>query len=261
LSQTRLELEGLNFLLHGASVLGLELDPPNRLTAISLKVTTVPKRGPAVTLAKLRLEPVKALAVTLQTREGRRPRGAMAPVRLDGLSGLASGAHPLVGFDFIDSKRDAESRGRLVFEWADADPRSAHVLSFYFGLLSAEREPALLFFRVFFDQATLSYSDGREIPIESFAPSGTSTWKALGFGDTENRLSPIKVLPDPVPPERVDRESLALAFIDTTDTMICAYTVGEARWDGRDLRWLGPDGVIYDLPQGRRKTFDQGSPR
>jgi hypothetical protein len=124
------------------------------------------------------------------------------------------------------------------------------VLSFYFGLLSAEQEGALLFFRVFFDQATLSYSDGREIPIESFAPSGTSPWKALEFGDTKNRQSPIKVLPDPVAPERVDRESLALAFIDTTETMICAHAVGEARWDGHDLRWLGPDGVFYDLPQG-----------
>jgi hypothetical protein len=243
------DLQGLNHLLHGATILGLELDPAGHAATLSLQITTAPKAGPLPVRGELRLDPVNALVVTVQTPDGQRPRRGMAPIRLDELNGLAAGyKHPLLGLDFIDSKRDAEPRGSLVFEWFEADRGSAHVLSFYYGVTSTEQEAGLLFFRIFFGSAVLTYPDGHQIAIDLFAPTGNGRWRAFEFGTDSSGPAPIKVLPDPVPPSTVDHDSLALLFIDSDAEQISTYAVGEARWDGRHLRWLSPDGVLYDLP-------------
>ena len=204
-----MELEGLNYLLHGATVRGLELDPSNHVASISLEISTVPKTGPVAVRSTLRLIPVSALVVTVETSEGEPPRRSMAPIQLDRLSHLASNAHPLTGFDFIDSKRDSDPRGSLVFEWFEPGAPSEHILNFYYGMQSAENEPALLFFRIFFDTAHLTYPDGNEISIDAFAPSDDSLGKALAFGSDPGPRAPIKVLPDPVTPSSVDAQLLA----------------------------------------------------
>ena len=252
--QTRDELKGLNYLLHGATVLGLELDPSNRVATIPLKITTLPKRGPVPVKSTLRLIPVSALVVTVETPEGGPPKRGMAPIQLDRLSHLASEVHPLTGFDFIDSERSSEPRGSLVFEWFESGVPSDHILNFYYGMQSAENEPALMFFRIFFDTARLTYSDGHEIPIDAFAPSDDSLGRALAFGSDPGQEALIKVLPDPVSPSSVDGELLALVFVDS-ELLIRGYAIGKARWDGHRVSWLSPGGVLYDLPDASAKAI------
>jgi hypothetical protein len=176
----------------------------------------------------------------------------MAPIRLDELNGLAAGyKHPLLGFDFIDSKRDAEPRGSLVFEWFEAERGSAHVLSFCYGVTSAEQEAGLLFFRIFFEGAVLRYPDGHQIAIDLFAPTGGAAGEPSG-------PAPIKVLPDPVPPSTVDHDSLALVFIDSDAEQISAYAVGEVRWTAATWAGSAPTvcGTTFPASQPRRSGRD-----
>ena len=70
--------------------------------------------------------------------------------------------------DFIDSKRDTYPSGQLLFEWYLPEKGAAHRLNFYYGLTSREGEPALLFFWIFFDSATLLRPDGSLLPISAF---------------------------------------------------------------------------------------------
>jgi len=248
------QLDGLNFLLHGATVLGLELDTQNYVAKISLQITTVPKTGPAPVRAALTLGPISALVVTVQTADGNSPRREMAPISIDQLSHLASLGHPLTGFDFIDSKRSSEPRGGLVFELFRAEVPADHILNFYYGTRSPHNEAALLFFRIYFDEARLAYHDGREIPIEAFAPSGDTLARALAFGSELGSFAPIKVLPDPVEPSLVDGELLALVFVDT-EPAIHGYVVGRAHAHGDRVTWLSPDRVLYELPDASARSI------
>jgi hypothetical protein len=50
-------LDGVNLVLHNATVLDLEFDPPNNVVSMSLSVTTAPKTGPTPARARLRLSP------------------------------------------------------------------------------------------------------------------------------------------------------------------------------------------------------------
>jgi hypothetical protein len=253
-TNTRRELEGLNYLLHGATVLGLELDPSNHVATISLQITTAPKAGPVPVRSTLRLMPVSALVVTVETLEGTPPTKGMAPIPLDRLSQLASEHHPLTGFDFIDSERSSEPRGSLVFEWFEPGVPSRHTLNFYYGMQSAEDESALLFFRIFFDTAGLTYPSGQAISIDAFVPSDDSVGRALAFGSETGPEAPIKVLPDPVSPSSVDGELLALVFVDL-ELAIRGHAVGMARWDGHRMGWVSPEGVLYDLPDTSAKAI------
>jgi hypothetical protein len=240
-------LDGLNFVLHDASVLDIELDPPNHVASLLLAVTTAPKTGPTPVRARLKLSMVSALVVTLQTLDGSSPSRGMQPIGLDELGSLLPQFnHPLTGFDFLDSKRDAIPRGKLVFEWFDeALPGSAHTLSFYFGVTHADGNSALLFYRVLFDEAVLSYPDGRVIPIDSFSPVGSGRWNSIG-GESPDEA--ITMLPDPVPPTQVDGKLLGLVFVESETHLIRALAVGKAGWDGRRLRWLSPSDLTYDIP-------------
>ena len=243
----RAPLDGLNFVLHDASVLDLELDPPSHVASMALAVTTAPKAGPTPVRARLRLSPVSALVVTLQTLDGTPPSRGMKPIGLDELGSLLPQFnHPLVGFDFLDSERDGIPRGRVVFEWFDeALPGSAHTLSFYFGVRDADGNSALLFYRILFDEAVLSYPDGRVIPIDSFSPVGSGKWTAIG-GESEDEA--ITMLPDSVPSHQADGKLLGLVFVESETNLIKGLAVGKASWEGRRLRWLSPDDLTYDIP-------------
>jgi hypothetical protein len=248
------ELKGLNYLLHGATIHGLELDPSNRVVTISLQVTTVPKTGPVPVMSALKLIGATALVVTVETLDGKPPQRGMAPVQMDQLSDLASAGHVLTGFDFIDSERSSEPRGSLVFEWFEAGVPARHILNFYYGMQSAEKESALLFFRIFFNTAGVTYANGHAISIDAFAPSDDSLGRALAFGSDTGPEALIKVLPDPVSPSSVDGELLALVFVDS-ELAIGGHAVGRARWDGRRMSWVSPDRVLYDLPEASAKAI------
>lgn len=243
----RAPLDGLNFVLHDASVLDVKLDPPSHVASLSLAVTTAPKTGPTPVRARLRLSTVSALVITLQALDGGPPSRDMQPVGLEELvSLLPQFNHPLTGFDFLDSKRDAIPSGTLVFEWFDAAlPGSAHTLSFYFRVKHADGNNALLFYRILFDDAVLSYPDGRVIPIDSFTPVGSGKWNAIGAGTADGA---INVLPDPVPPHQVDGNLLGLLFVESETGLIKGLAVGKTSWDGRRLRWLSADRLTYDIP-------------
>jgi len=248
---TRQRIDGLNFLLHGSRVLDLVLDPEERSAVITIAPTTTPKAGPIPAKAIVSLLPVGSMVVVLRDLEGNAPVRGMEPVRIGALGSLARQfRQPLAGWDFIDNERNFTPGGQRLFEWFDAAmPGSEHTLSFFYGVRSAEGASALLFFLISFDNARATDPNGHEIPVESFAAAGTG-WKAVNFGKGSGVLEPVTILPDPVPPKRVDGELLGLVFVDTATDAIVGYAVGRASWDGRSLRWSSSDSVTYDIPDG-----------
>jgi len=240
-------IEGLNFLLHGAQVLDLVLDPAKRLAVVTIAPTTTPRAGPIPTRASISLLPVSSVVVVLKDLQGHPPVPGMDRVRIDELGSLVTQfTQPLAGWDFIDNQRNFTPGGQRVCEWFDpAMPASEHTLSFFYGVRSAEGASALLLFLFSFDNAIASHPNGQAIPVESFAASGTG-WKAIGSGVTK----PVTILPDAVPPRQVDGELLGLIFVDAAQDVIVSYAVGKANWDGRRLRWSTSDGGTYDIPGG-----------
>ena len=242
------DLSGLNFLLHQAEIVDLAFDPSRRLAVLTIAPTTLPKAGPAPASVVLSLSPISALAVTLQDPDGNRPIHGMEPVGLDELNRLLQHVkHPLAGFDFVDSGRNSTPKGMIVFEWSDPGVRSRHTLSFFFGLRNQHDEAALLVFLILFDRAELRYPNGEEFPIALYRPVGAG-WKAITWLGQQGKPGPVRVLPDPASPSEVDRQLVALIFADKDSEEIISFAVGRASWDGRHLRWLAPDGVIYDVP-------------
>ena len=241
-------IDGLDFLLHGAEVLDLVLDPGKRLAVLTIAPTTTPKAGPIPTKANISLGLVSAMAVVLRDRQGKAPDPGMEPVRIDQLGGLARGRHPLPGWDFIDNGWDSIPSGQVVFEWFDPTlPGSEHTLSFFYGVRSAEGAAALLLFLIFFDSARATHPDGSEINVERFAAVGPG-WKAVNLGQGTGLLEPVTILPDAVPPKWVDGQVLGLIFVDAATDAIVGYAVGKASWDGRSLRWSTSEEVTYDIP-------------
>jgi hypothetical protein len=250
MAPTDADLKGLNFLLHGATILDLAFDPERHSAILTIAPTTSSKTGLRPVNALLDLSAVSAVAVTLQDQEGRRPRHGMTPIGLEELGQLVQHTrHPLAGVDFIDSERNSTPKGMKVFEWFDPDlPGSKHTLSFFFGLRNQHDESALLVFLILFDDATLKYPNGEDLPMAHFAPAGVG-YKAVALEGASQDLGPITVLPDPVSPASLDGQLVGLVFVNSDSEAIVSFAVGKASWDGEQLRWCAPDQVTYDIPE------------
>jgi hypothetical protein len=136
----------------------------------------------------------------------------------------------------------------VVFEWFDgALAGSAHTLSFYFLELSTRTAMVPCYsFRVLFDEAVLSYPDGRSFQSTPLPPPAQGRWTAIGIESDDDAIKVL--LPDPVPPQQVDGKLLGLVFVESETERIIGLAVGKASWDGRHVRWLSPDDLTYDIP-------------
>src|SRR5438128_1022470 len=110
---TRADLDGLNFLLHGARLLDMAFDQGRHLATLTIAPTTSSKSGLRPVRAVMSLSPVSAIAVTLMDPDGNAPAHGMEPVGLDELGKIVQHAnHPLAGFDFIDSESNSTPKGQ-----------------------------------------------------------------------------------------------------------------------------------------------------
>ena len=236
-------LAPLNVALHGATVRGLQLDRDRRRVTVSFTPVSLPKSGSPVGPLDLVLSDVSRLVVAIQTPDGDAPPRGMTPVSIDRVNDLVQDNHPLAGYDFIDSTRDAAPRGQVVADWTKLGPGSTHVLSFFYGLQSAEGVAALLFFRIFFETAELRRQDGREYAIDNFG-SGERLFAVASEEDD----AIARALPDPVDPASIARASLALFFFDRRNTILgCA--VGQAEHRHGHIVWTAPDRQRFVLPE------------
>ena len=238
----------LNALLHDAMLEQLDIDTNARSLACVLSVAATPLYPSPVNPCTLILHRLGRLRVALVTADGRMPAETLPPIELAGLDGLIRHFnHPQAGFDFIDSTREDICGGHTMLDLQVSDTVASHSLTFFWGVGSPAGSKYLLLLRFWFEQADFFGGDGRAPTLITAALADTYTKAGVPFVVAPASSSGLYPMPDVVPPFMADGETLAILFIDSA-RQVRAKAVGKGIWDGAQLKWLAPSGMLYEMP-------------
>lgn len=192
-----LDTAGLNTALAEGTCLGVVPDPGAARVRLDLEVLTLPVEGPPPRdrRVSLTLTGVSRVAASLREQRWDDAEPQVFPLTLDTLGEAVTGfgGGSLHGWDFVDADDSGWALWRelLSFDTNISDSPGTHLLEF------SQQEgidPRELDVRIWFEDVSITTSDGREIPTKEFIEGGRRWWKA------HDACDPRTMLPDVAPP-------------------------------------------------------------
>lgn len=174
----------LGIALNEADLLGLALEENGREATITVRVLTLPEKGPEPVdrVRLLRCSPVARVAASLRHGRWDDEAATVEPVTLYQLGDLVGSAvSQIYGWQFIDPPDASWNkwRRRLSLD-VRFDHEARHVIEMFHGLEKPERH---LDFRIWFEDLAVFTSALEPVSLEGFAAGGERWWDALHAGD------------------------------------------------------------------------------
>ena len=174
--------EELGVALNESTLLGVELNPEERIVGATFRVLTLPQTGPMPEDSRVQFvfQPVGRVAASL--RLGRwddqtATVQSLEPSEL--LSAVKNLEGPLYGWEFFDiHEQELEYWGdRLSLDWRSGADGLSHSISLFAG------DDPHLDLSVWFDDFIIKDAAGVRIQVSEFVAGGRRWWEALRAGD------------------------------------------------------------------------------
>jgi hypothetical protein len=196
------QIDGLELAIKSADLLGIQVEPGERIADVALAVLTLPEVGPEPNdrRATLRLRPVGRLAALLRHGAADDPAAVVEPFSIDELDGMVRrySASPLIAW-FFDSHAERLARWskHSSLDWEKGDDGRSHTL-----FLVQDEGLGTLEIVIWFDELEVLDPSSQPVPIDAFIAGGRRWWAALQSGDPRTRGHGIGVLREGKPRRR-----------------------------------------------------------
>lgn len=188
---TKGDLEGLDFALEDAELLGVEVDPTNRIAGVTLVILWDPESGPATDDLRFQLvlEPVGRVVASLRHGSWDDRKAVVEPLTIRDLPGVfrLRGDRSIYGSQFFDvapkGRREARDSwfvreaGRLSLDWRAGGDGHSHTLDL-FSEGYADNAESHLDLRLWFDDLWVYRPGQGRIAIHELVAGARRWWEA-----------------------------------------------------------------------------------
>jgi hypothetical protein len=191
--------EGLGIALNEASLVGLELDLPQKAGGVAFGVLALPEDGPRPTDSRVLfvLQPFGRIAASLRLGNSENGRLEAVPLTIEELPDVVSsfGQRPIYGWEFVDYAEEdfAKWSDRLSMDFHGGGEGMAHSITLF-----QEGFDKDLKLCIWFDEFTIFDPMRNEIGVDEFIAAGRRWWRAFRQNDPRTRntvVTPSVIIP------------------------------------------------------------------
>ncbi|OPZ14147.1 MAG: hypothetical protein BWZ07_00045 [Alphaproteobacteria bacterium ADurb.BinA280] len=190
------EIVGHGAALNEADVLGVEVDPSNRVACVTFRVLALSEVGtePSDTRVQFRFHSVGRVVASLREGHWDDAIVPIVPIALEALLPTAQsfGGLPIYGWEFVDCHERDLSRlsDRLSLDWHPGNDGRSHSISLF-----QDGGNRILDLYLWFGALETRDPYHRPVPIASFIAAGKRWWDAFCVGDERTKgygMAPLR---------------------------------------------------------------------